>query len=112
LDGERTAWAAGEPSPWIVAARAGGLPARAELRRNSVLVVAGTGILNVLATVLFLEGIIAAGAARTTVITATAPIFAVPISIFVLHERATWQLITGTLCTVAGVVLLTLSQGG
>jgi drug/metabolite transporter (DMT)-like permease len=89
----------------------GGLPDRTCLRGASLLVIAATGLLSVLATVLFLQGVASAGAARTAVLTATSPIFVVPISVLLLGERATWRLGVGTLCSVAGVVVLTLSQG-
>jgi drug/metabolite transporter, DME family len=95
---------------WLLAARAGGLPERAQLRGLPLLVIASTGLLNVLATVLFLASIDSAGAARAAVLTATSPVFAVPLAILVLHERATWQLGLGAACSVAGVAALTLSK--
>jgi drug/metabolite transporter, DME family len=96
---------------WLFAARADGLPQRTQLRGLPLLVVASTGLLNVLATVLFLASIDAAGAARAAVLTATSPVFAVPLAILVLRERATWQLGLGTACSVTGVAVLTLSKG-
>ena len=96
---------------WLFAARAGGLPGRAQVWGFPLLLIASTGLLNVLATVLFLASIDSAGAARAAVLTATAPVFAVPLAIVVLRERATWQLGLGTACSVAGVAVLTLSKG-
>ena len=96
---------------WLVAARAGDLPGRAQLRGRPMLVIAAIGLLNVLATVLFLEGVAAAGAARTAVLTATSPVFVTPVSVLLLQERVTWALGVGTICSVAGVILLTLSEG-
>jgi drug/metabolite transporter (DMT)-like permease len=97
---------------WLFAARVGALPERAHLRRMSLLLIASTGALNVLATVLFLASVASAGAARAAVLTATSPVFAVPLAVLVLRERATWRLVLGTLCSVAGVTLLTLSPEG
>jgi drug/metabolite transporter, DME family len=96
---------------WVFAARAGDVPKRAELRGVPLFVIASTGLLNVAATVLFLASIASIGAARASVLTATSPVFAVPLAILVLRERATWQLGLGTLLSVAGVALLTLSSG-
>jgi drug/metabolite transporter (DMT)-like permease len=97
---------------WLFAARVGALPERTHLRGMSLLLIGTTGVLNVLATVLFLASVASAGAARAAVLTATAPVFAVPLASLVLRERATWTLAIGTLCSVAGVTVLTLSQGG
>jgi len=97
---------------WLVAARAGALPTRAHLRKAPLLMIGAAGLLNVLATVFFLVGVASAGAARTAVLTATAPIWVVPASVLLFGERATWRLGVGALCTMAGVVILTLSHGG
>jgi drug/metabolite transporter (DMT)-like permease len=95
---------------WLVAGRLSGAPKRSQLGRAAVLAIAGTGALTLIATALFLWGVSSAGAARTAVLTATSPIFAVPLSILFLGERGTWRVAGGTLCSVAGVILLTLGQ--
>jgi drug/metabolite transporter (DMT)-like permease len=45
------------------------------------------------------------------VLSATSPIFAVPVSIVILGERGSWRIAGGTLLSVCGVVLLTLGGG-
>jgi drug/metabolite transporter (DMT)-like permease len=95
---------------WLVAARLSKPTRLNQLGRGSVLAIAGTGALTLVATALFLWGVSSAGAARTAVLTATSPIFAVPLSILFLGERGTWRVAAGTLCSVTGVILLTLGQ--
>jgi drug/metabolite transporter (DMT)-like permease len=67
-------------------------------------------VLSVFATALFLAGIATAGAARTAVLTATAPVLVVPVSIALFGERATWRLGVGTVLSVAGVIALIISR--
>jgi drug/metabolite transporter (DMT)-like permease len=95
---------------WLVALRMGAAPRFDQLGRTSLLVIGATGALNLVATALFLWGVASSGAARTAVLTATSPVFAVPLSILLLGERGTWRVAAGTLCSVAGVILLTLGE--
>jgi drug/metabolite transporter (DMT)-like permease len=91
---------------WITAARAHVLPRHAHLRGRSLLAIAATGAVTVLATVFFLQSVALAGAGRAAVLTATSPLFGVPFSILFLGERASGRLGLGTLCSVVGVALL------
>ncbi|MCA1670303.1 MAG: DMT family transporter [Thermomicrobia bacterium] len=47
-----------------------------------------------------------AGAGRTAVLGATAPLFALPLSMLVLGERPGLRAVMGTLLTVVGIALV------
>lgn len=71
----------------------------------TVIVVAsfvGTGV----GSLLFILAIQTAGAGRTAVLTATAPLLAIPFSAMWLHERPTRWTLVGTLLTSAGIALV------
>ena len=77
------------------------------LDRKSWLVIAvaslvGTGV----GTLLFVMAIQMAGAGRTAVLTATAPLMAMPLSMLWLHERPTRWTLAGTLLTTIGITLV------
>jgi drug/metabolite transporter (DMT)-like permease len=92
---------------WITAARVGVIPRRELLGGRALLAIAATGASTVAATALFLQSVALAGAGRAAVLTATSPLFAVPISVLFLGERGTWRLALGTALSVIGVLLLT-----
>ena len=58
------------------------------------------------ATAFFLLSVSLAGAGRAAVLTATSPLFAVPLSVLLLGERGSWRIVAGTILSVAGVILL------
>jgi drug/metabolite transporter (DMT)-like permease len=91
---------------WATAARVGVLPETGHLRGRALLAVVATGGVTVLATVFFLESVALAGAGRAAVLTATSPLFGVPLAVLFLGERASGRLGIGTLCSVFGVVCL------
>lgn len=62
----------------------------------------GTG----LASITYLGALKLAGAGKTAVLGATAPLFALPLSIIVLGERPTSRGVAGTILTVAGIALV------
>jgi len=62
----------------------------------------GTGV----GTLFFVMAIQQAGAGRTAVLTATAPLLAIPLSMLWLRERPTRWTLAGTLLTTAGIVLV------
>jgi drug/metabolite transporter (DMT)-like permease len=62
----------------------------------------GTGI----GTLLFIMAIQTAGAGRTAILTATAPMMAIPFSMLWLKERPTRWTLAGTLLTAAGIGLV------
>jgi uncharacterized membrane protein len=94
---------------WLFAAQRGVLPARDHLRGRALLAIAATGVTTIGATLFFLQSVALAGVGRAAVLTATTPLFGVPFSVLFLGETASGRLGLGTLCSVVGVVLLTLS---
>jgi drug/metabolite transporter (DMT)-like permease len=91
---------------WAAAKRAHVLPKRSQFGRHALVAILATGVMSVTATALFLESVALAGAGRAAVLSATAPLFAVPFSLAFLGERGTWRLAAGTVCSVVGVVFL------
>jgi DME family drug/metabolite transporter len=94
---------------FAAAGRAGVLGQVARLRGWSLLAVVGTGLMSVASTGLFVVSVSLAGAGRAAVLTATSPLFAVPLSVLLLGEPGSWRIVAGTLASVLGVVLLTQS---
>ena len=91
---------------FLTAKRAGVLPRVGRLRGRALLAIVVTGLTSVAATGFFMLSVALAGAGRAAVLTATSPLFAVPISVLVLHEPGSWRVVVGTLCSVIGVALL------
>lgn len=74
---------------------------------RSLAIVALAGILGIfLGTIFFQYAIQLAGAARAAILAATSPLFALPLSAFLLKERPTARMILGTLLSVAGIALI------
>ena len=91
---------------FLTARRAGVLPAMSHLRGRALAAIILTGLTSVAATGFFMLSVALAGAGRAAVVTATSPLFAVPISVVLLREPGSWRLVVGTVCSVIGVVLL------
>jgi drug/metabolite transporter, DME family len=91
---------------FLSAKRAGVLPKAEHLRGRALLAILVTGLTSVGATGFFLVSVSLAGAGRAAVLTATSPVFAVPLSILLLGERGSWRVVAGTGCSVIGVILL------
>lgn len=91
---------------FATARRAGVLPQLEHLRGRALLAILVTGLASVAATGFFMMSVALAGAGRAAVLTATSPLFAVPISVLVLGEPGSWRVVAGTLCSVIGVILL------
>jgi len=53
--------------------------------------------------VLFMLGVKYAGSARTAILSSTAPLFGVPLSMFMLRERITLKIVMGTVLCVIGI---------
>ncbi len=85
------------------------LPSWGTLRGRALAFVIATGLTSGVSAAFFLLAVEQAGAARAAVLSSTAPIFAVPMSVLYLGERANWRMAVGTVASVGGVVLLTLS---
>lgn len=91
-------------TPW---ARGAGRQVRAHLRAAGPLLVA-MAVLTALSSVLFVAGLKYASIAVATVLSSTAPVFALPIGRFALGERVTWRAVGGAALCVGGIALLSL----
>ena len=91
---------------FFTARRAGVLPRVDRLRGRALVAILVTGFASVAATAFFMMSVALAGAGRAAVLTATSPLFAVPISILMLGETGSWRIALGTVCSVIGVILL------
>ena len=69
---------------------------------------AGLGVLTAFSSVLFVAGVKYAGVAVATVLSSTAPMFAIPLGMVFLGERMAPGAILGTVVTVAGIAVLQL----
>ena len=85
---------------------------RAELARpfrsrNHIGAIAAAGVLGTaLGSLLYVYAVFEAGAARTVVLNATAPLMAVPLSIFFLGERFSRRIAFGTALSVLGIIFV------
>lgn len=70
--------------------------------------IAGLGLLTAVSSVMFVAGVKHAGVAVATVLSSTAPVFAIPLGLFFLGERLAPAAIVGTIVTVVGVAVLQL----
>jgi transporter family protein len=75
-------------------------------RRSWAIIVLASLLSTGVGTMLFIMAIQIAGAGRTAVLGATAPLIAIPFSMLWLHERPTRWTLFGTLLTVLGIVLV------
>ncbi|MBI4561298.1 MAG: DMT family transporter [Candidatus Rokubacteria bacterium] len=66
------------------------------------------GALTAASSVMFVAGLKYAGVAVATVLSSTAPMFAIPLGLFFLGERLAPRAVLGSLVTVAGIALLQL----
>lgn len=76
-----------------------------EPRQLAVLVLIGA-LGTAIGSMLYVHGVAEVGAARATVLSATAPLMAMPLSILVLRERFTAAAALGTVLSVVGVALV------
>lgn len=91
-------------TPW--ARRAAGQAARSG---SAVIVrMIGLGALTAVSAVLFVAGLKYAGVAVATVLSSSAPLFAIPLGRFFLGERLTPVAVLGAILTVAGIAVLQL----
>ena len=89
-------------TPWarggVARLRAGGRPLLLQM-----IVIGG---LTIASSVLYVASIKYAGVAVATVLSSTAPMFAIPLGAIFLHERLAPQAVAGALVTIAGIALL------
>ena len=75
--------------------------------RRDVLTIAGAGVSGIsIASLLFVYALFEAGAARTSVLTASSPLFAMPLAVVFLGERLTRYVLAGTTLSVAGIIIV------
>ena len=75
-------------------------------RRSWVLILLASFVGTAVGTLFFVMSIQSIGAGRTAVITSTAPLMAIPFSMFWLRERPTRWTLAGTFLTTAGIVMV------
>ena len=93
----------------LLAQGSGRLQAPRHYGGRSLVVLGIAGLLGVgVGSVLYVVAIQQAGAARTAILSSTAPLFALPLAAILLKERITPRMIAGTLMTMVGIWLLTL----
>ena len=77
--------------------------------RRSLATMTAAGVLGTGAgSLLWVVGVQHAGAARTAILSSTAPLFALPLAAVFLHERITRRVAVGTVLSIAGIWLVTL----
>lgn len=96
---------------WAFAWGRGLVPADPGQRRRALVVGGGIGLLSAGSNALFVLAIADAGAARASVLSNTTPLFVVPAAVLLLGERGSWRLVVGTVLSVLGIAVLTLSRG-
>lgn len=78
-----------------------------ELSLKEWLILAASGVMGWgLGSVLFLLTVSLVGPTRGAILTSTAPLFALPLSVVFLKERVTLSTLIGTVLTVIGVILI------
>ena len=91
-------------TPW-----ARGTARTAWARREVVgLPVLGLGALTAVSSITFMVGLKHAGVTLGTVLSATSPLFALPIGFLAFGERVTWRAVVGAVLCVAGLGLVSL----
>jgi drug/metabolite transporter (DMT)-like permease len=90
--------------PLIFTARQRGMPTPSKRSINFILVGGFLGM--TLGSLLYTYAVNFVGAAVSSLLGSTAPLFALPISILILKEKYTHQTILGALLTVIGVILV------
>jgi DME family drug/metabolite transporter len=76
---------------------------------RSIITLSVAGVMGVgTGSMLYVLAIQQAGAARTAILSSTAPLFALPLAALLLHERITRRVAAGTLLSIAGIWLVTL----
>jgi len=71
---------------------------------RSLTILALAGILGIgVGGLLFMVGLQYAGTARTAILSSTAPLFGVPLSMLILRERITLKIVAGTILCVIGI---------
>jgi DME family drug/metabolite transporter len=95
------------PVAAILLAAAYGSPAGLQMRRYRPADLAGAAIVGVfglgVASLLYVSAIQDVGASRTAILTATVPLFTLPLAVVFLKERVTLRVVAGTLVCTVGI---------
>ncbi|MXZ45425.1 MAG: DMT family transporter [Chloroflexi bacterium] len=76
-------------------------------RRRDVLTIAGASLAGISAgSLLYVYALIEAGAARSAILSASSPLFAIPLALIFLHEQLTPQILLGTTLSVTGIIIV------
>ena len=76
-------------------------------RRRDVAAIAFAGLAGIaLGSLLYVYALIESGAARASVLSASSPLFAIPLAIVFLNEPLTRRVLTGTAISVAGIIVV------
>ena len=77
--------------------------------RRHLVAIAVAGLIGTgLGSMLYVYAVVEAGAARTAVLSATAPLMGLPLAVIFLKERVDWRVGAGTILCVLGIVLVVL----
>ncbi len=77
--------------------------------RSGAIAIPGAAIVGMVGgSLLFLYAISQAGAGKTAILASTSPLFALPLSVFVLKEPLTLKTVAGTLLCILGILLIVL----
>ncbi len=76
------------------------------LSRRSLVMTGLAGCVSALSSLMYTTSVYYAGAAKASILSSTAPLFGLPLSLFFLHERITGRIVAGTLITVGGIWLV------
>lgn len=90
----------------LVAVRGSAGTLRTLSRREWVTMVLGGLVGWGLGSLLFVMALAELGATRTSVLTSTSPLFAIPMTALFMNERPSRSVLVGTAITVAGVALV------
>lgn len=95
------------PLTVLVLRREGGFPKLKNYGwKNFFLLLLGCAVGGVAATILYVIAVKHAGASKAAVLSSVAPLFAVPLSFFMLKERITVRLSVGVMLSVIGIWLV------
>ena len=76
-------------------------------RRRDVLTIAGASLAGISAgSLLYVYALIEAGAARSAILSASSPLFAIPLAVIFLREQLTRQILLGTTLSVTGIIIV------
>lgn len=76
--------------------------------RRSLLIMAVAGSFSAFSSLMYVTSVHYAGAAKAAVLSATSPLFGLPLSLVFLHEKVNRRVVGGTVLTVCGIWLVLL----